>query len=119
MTQKELRRIGGDQPCNKNELKRKGICFICKGPWGPNHSCLSDTEEMTREDQQENPFDFQDEDSSSIGESVDFYEDTSEEHEQSYGVVDSNHDMHLCEMEEYDEQQIIPTGEVWKFHLLQ
>jgi len=47
LTHEELWRICGDQPRNENALRRKGLSFICKEPWGPNLSCMSDTEEMT------------------------------------------------------------------------
>ena len=48
LTTEELLKIGG--PCNKNELRRKVLCFICKEPWGLDHSCLSDTKGMTEVD---------------------------------------------------------------------
>ena len=60
LTQEELQWIYGDQPCSKNEL-RKGLCFICKEPWGPDHSCLRDAEEMAKVEQEDIPSVFQDE----------------------------------------------------------
>ena len=96
MTREELLRFDGS--CNKNELRRKGLCFICKGPWGPKHSCMGDTEETTGGDQEEIPSNFQDEGSSSIVESMDTYE----EHEQLGGVVDNNLEMQPCLVEEID-----------------
>jgi len=33
--------------CKKNEMRRKGYCFISNRLWGLDHSCLSDTEEVT------------------------------------------------------------------------
>ena len=39
-TREELLQFGGSG--SRNELRRKGLCFICKEPWGPNHSCLRD-----------------------------------------------------------------------------
>ena len=42
LTKKELRRIDGESKnkiCNKNELRRRGLCFIFKGTWALNHSC--------------------------------------------------------------------------------
>jgi len=69
------------QSNTKNELSWKGLCFICKRPWGPNHSCLSDIEEMTKVDQDEIPSDFSNADSSTIVESIDFQADTFEGHE--------------------------------------
>ena len=78
LTKEELLRLGGS--CSKNELRRKGLCFICKEPWGPYYSCLSDIEEMTEVGPVEIPFDFQGE-GSSLDESMGSYEDASEEHE--------------------------------------
>lgn len=69
------------QTRSRNELRRKGLCIVCKETWGPNHSCLSNTEEMTEGDQVEIPSDFPDEDSPSVIESMGFYEDTSKGHE--------------------------------------
>ena len=78
LTREELLRFGGS--CNKNEMRRKGLCFVYKGPWEPDHSCLSDAEEMTAVEQEEIPSDFQGEDSS-LDESMGSYDDTLEEHE--------------------------------------
>lgn len=75
MTLGELWRIGGDQPCNKNELRRNVLCFIFKEPWGPNHSWMGDTEEMTRVDQEKILYDFEVWDYS-LDESMDSYEGT-------------------------------------------
>jgi len=41
----ELTRICGD---NKNELRRKSLCFVCKGSWALNYSCPCDRKEATR-----------------------------------------------------------------------
>lgn len=101
LTREELLRIGGE--CDKNELRRKVLCFICKEPKRPDHSCLSDMEEMAEGDQEEVPFEFSNRDFSFIVESMGSYEGDSEEHEQSCRVVDSNLDMHPCVMEKYDE----------------
>ena len=108
LTREELLRFGGS--CSKNELRRKGLCFICKEPWGPNNSCLSDVGEMTEVEHEEIPSNLQGEDSS-WDESMDSYDDTSEEHEQSCGVDDSSLDVHPCVVEEYGEQLIVPMRE--------
>lgn len=105
LTKEELLRFEGS--CSRNEMRRKGLCFICKGPWGPNHSCLSDTGEMTEVEQEDIPSDFQGGDSS-LDESMGSYDDTSKEHEQSCGVDDSSSDTHPCVVEEYEEQLIVP-----------
>ena len=55
LTREEQLRYEGS--CSKNEMRRKGLCFVCKGPWGLDHSCLSNTEE-TEVEQEEIPFDF-------------------------------------------------------------
>lgn len=91
-------------------MRRKGHCFVCKGPWGPNHSCLSDVGEMTEVEQEEIPSDLQGEDSSWV-ESMGSYDDTSEEHEQSCGVDVRSLDVHPCVVEQYDEQRIVPVRE--------
>jgi len=98
------------QTCSKHELRRKGLCFICKETWGPNHSCLSNTEEMTPGGQEEIPSYFPDEDSPSTVEFVGIDEDTFEEHEQTSDDIDISPDMqpHLTEV--YDEQSIDPMG---------
>ena len=108
LTKEEHLRFGGS--CNKNEMRRKGLCFICKGPWGPDHSCLSDTEKMTAVEQGDILYVCQDEDSS-LNESMGSYDGNLEEHEQSYGVDDSGPDMHPCVVEEYEEQLIVPMWE--------
>lgn len=46
LTSEELLRFGGS--CNRNGLRRKGLCFICKRPCGPEHSFFTDIEEMTK-----------------------------------------------------------------------
>lgn len=88
-------------------MRTKGLLFICKGP---NHSCLSDAGEMIEVEQEEIPFDFQGEDSS-LDESMGSYDDTSEEHEQSFGVEISSPDVQPCVVEEYDKQLIVPMRE--------
>lgn len=108
LTREEQFRFGGS--CNKNEMRRKGPCFICKGPWGPGHSCLSDTGEMIAVDQGDILYVCQDEDSS-LDESMGSYDDTLEEHEQSYRVDNSGPDMHPCVVEEYEDQLIVPMWE--------
>ena len=40
LNREELLQFGGSG--SRNELRRKGLCFICKEPWGLDHSCLSD-----------------------------------------------------------------------------
>lgn len=85
-----------------NELRRKGLCFICNKPRGPEQSCMSDTEEMVEVDQEEVPFGFSNDDSYFIDKSMDSYEDDSEEHEQSCGVGDNNLDIHFLLTDEYD-----------------
>ena len=86
LTKEELLRFGGS--CNKNEMRRKGLCFVCKGPLGPDHSCLGDAEEVTEVAREDIPSNFQGEDSS-LDESMGSYEDASTEHE-SCGVVNNN-----------------------------
>jgi len=65
---------------------------------------------MTKLDQEEDPSDFPDEDSSLV-ESMGSYEDAYEEHEQSCGVDDSSPYLHPCVAEEYDEHLIVPMRE--------
>lgn len=108
LIKEQWRRIGGDQPCNKNELRRKGICFNCKEPWKPNHSCLSDTEEIIGVGQEDIPSDFQD-DNSSLDESMASYEDIYWEHEQSCGVVEIRLDLYYSV---YSEQLVDPMGDI-------
>ena len=62
MTREELFQFGGS--CSRNELRRKGLCFICKGPRGPDHSCLRDADEVAEVEQVDIPSVCQDEDSS-------------------------------------------------------
>jgi len=78
----------------------KGLCFICRGP---DHSCLSDTEEMTEVEQVEIPSYLQGKDSY-LDESMGSYEDASEEHE-SCRVVDSR-------TNSYDEKSVDPMGDI-------
>ena len=59
LTRKELRRIdrgSKNKICSKNELRRRGLRFICKGPWALNHSCIGHKEEKNKE-QEEIPSD--------------------------------------------------------------
>lgn len=105
MTREELLKFGGS--CSKNESRRKGLCFICKGPWGLDHSCLSDIEEMTVVEQGVILHVYQGEESL-LEESMGSYDDTSKEYDQSYGVDDSSPDMHPCVVEE---QLIVPMRE--------
>ena len=79
LTREERLQFGG--PGSRNELRRKGICFICKEPWGPNHSCLRDADEVAEVEQGDTPSICQDEDSSS-DESMGSYENASGEREQ-------------------------------------
>ena len=56
LTKKDLRRIDGESKnkiCSKNELRRRGLCFICKGPWALNHSCPGDKKKETKTKQEE------------------------------------------------------------------
>ena len=34
--------------CSKNKLRRRGLCFISKGPWALNHSCPGDKKKATK-----------------------------------------------------------------------
>ena len=74
LTKKELKTIDGgsknkgSKSCSNNELKRRGLCFICKGPWALDHSCPGDSKEATRK-KQEIPLDHGE---SSIVGSIDF-----------------------------------------------
>lgn len=60
LTKKELKTIDrgsknkGSKTCSKNELRRRGLPFICKGHYALNHSCLGD-KEATRVEQLETP----------------------------------------------------------------
>ena len=53
LTRKELKRIDGgsnnkeNKTFGKNELRRRGLCFICKGLSSLNHSCLGERKETT------------------------------------------------------------------------
>ena len=76
LTREERLQFGGSG--SKNELRRKGLCFICKEPWGPDHSCLRDANEVAEVKQVDVPSVCQDEDSSS-DESMGSYEDASGE----------------------------------------
>lgn len=104
LTREELLRFGGS--CSGNELRRKGLCFICKGPWGLDHSCLSDTEEMIETEQGKISSDSQGDDSS-LDESMGSFKDASEEHG-SCGVVDSRPDLYSGV---YGEQLVDPMGD--------
>lgn len=85
LTQKELTRIykvsknKGSKVCSKNELRRRGLCFICKGPWEPNHSCPGDRKEEIRIGQEGIPSYHW---GSSIVMSIDFHESTHGKFEQ-------------------------------------
>jgi len=60
LTRKEFRRIDGESKnttYNKNERRRRGLCFICKGPWALNDSCPSDRKEATKIEKEEIPLD--------------------------------------------------------------
>ena len=63
-------------------MRRKGLRFICKEPWGLDHSCLSDVDDVAEAEQKGIPSICQDEDSSS-GESMGLDEDAFGEQEQS------------------------------------
>ena len=78
LTREELLQFGGVG--SKNELRRKGLCFICKEPSGPDHSCLSDADDVVEAEQKGTPSVCQDEDSSS-DESMGSTEDVSGERE--------------------------------------
>ena len=71
LTKEELTKIFGDI---KNELRRKGLCFVCKGVWALDHSCL-DNKEATRIEKLETSSDHGD---SSIDGFVGFQEKTYE-----------------------------------------
>jgi len=49
LTKEEQLRVDGT--CSENELRRKGLCFIYKEPWGLDNSCLSDIGGMAEVDQ--------------------------------------------------------------------
>ena len=76
MTREELLQFGGSG--SRNEPRRKGLCFICKEPWEPDHSCLRDADEVAEVEQVDIPSVFQGEDSSS-DESMGSVEDASGE----------------------------------------
>ena len=61
LTREELLQLGGSG--SRNELRRKGLCFICKESWGPNHSCLRDADDVAEAGQEGISFVCQDEDS--------------------------------------------------------
>lgn len=73
---------------------------------------MSDTEEKTSIEQGDILYVYQEEESS-LDESMDSYDDTLEEHEQSYGVDDCSPYMHPCVVEEYNEQLIVPMWEIY------
>ena len=79
MTREELLQFGGSG--SRNELRRKGLCFICKEPWGPDHSCVRDADEVAEVEQVDIPSVCQGEGSSS-DESMGSVEDASGEREQ-------------------------------------
>ena len=79
MTRQELLQFGGSG--SRNELRRKGLCFICKEPWGPNHSCLRDADDVAEAGQVGIPSVCQGEESS-LDESMGSVEDASGEREQ-------------------------------------
>lgn len=101
MTREELLRFGGS--CNKNELRRKRLCFICKEPWEIDQSCLSDTEEIEEKEKMVIPSDHPGEDSSS-DESMGLYDDASKGHELCR-IVDGRPNF-------YDEQSVDPMGDI-------
>ena len=90
LTREELFQFGGS--CSRNEL-RKGLCFICKEPWGPDHSCLRDADEVAEVEQVDVPSVCQDEDSSP-NESMGSDDDASGEREHSCGVDGSRLELH-------------------------
>lgn len=53
LTRMNSKRIDGgsnkkeNKTCSKNELIRRGLCFICKGTWALNHSCPGGRKEET------------------------------------------------------------------------
>ena len=91
LSREELLQFGGSRSIN--ELRRKGLCFICKEPWGPDHSCLSDADDVAEAKQKGIPSVCQDEDSSS-GESTGSYEDAFGEQEQSCGDGDNRPELY-------------------------
>ena len=86
LTKEEQLQFGGSG--SRNELRRKGLCFICKEPCGPDHSCLRDADEVAEVEQVDVPSVCQDEDSSS-DESMGSDDDASGEQEQSCRDDDS------------------------------
>ena len=54
LTREERLQFGGSG--SRNELRRKGLCFTCKEPWGPDHSCLRDTDDAAETGQEDIPF---------------------------------------------------------------
>ena len=76
MTREELLQFGGSG--SRNELRRKGLCFICKEPWGADHSCLTNANDVAKAEQKSIQSICQDEDSSS-DESMGLAEDVSGE----------------------------------------
>ena len=86
MNREELPQFVGSG--NRNEMRRKGLCFIFKEPWGLDHSCLRDADDVVETGQEGIPFVCQDEDSSS-DESMGSYEDASREQEKPYKEDDS------------------------------
>ena len=97
LNREELLQFGGSY--NRNELRRKGLCFICKEPWGPDHSCLRDADEVAEVEQVDIPSVCQDEDSSS-NESMGSYEDASGERERSCRVDDSRPELYSSVQDE-------------------
>lgn len=98
---------------SKNELRRKGICFICKRLWATNLSCSSDMEQMTGTKQEEIHSNHSDEDSSIIVDSIDLQEEIHEEYENSSVDEGRSPPVHPCLTTEEDEQQIVSTsGEI-------
>ena len=91
LTREELLQFGGSG--SRNELRRKGLCFICKEPWGPDHSCLSDADDVAEVEQEGIPSVCQGDDSS-LYESIGSVEDASGEREQSCGVDGSRSTLH-------------------------
>ena len=91
MTREEMFQFGGS--CSGNELRRKGLCFNYKGPWGPDHSCLRDANEVAEVEQVDIPSVCQDEDSSP-DESMGSDDDASGERERSCVVDSSRSELH-------------------------
>lgn len=101
LTQKELWRICGDQTCSMNDMRRNGLSFIFKDVLGPDQSCMSAMEKMAELEQEEVPSNFPDAQFSFMVESMGSYEDSYEEHQNSYGLIESRSNIYSYVYYEY------------------